>query len=377
MDASSVTINSAPEHTTDNAWAIRGDYWLKKLNPKRQYQPKKARKSNKPLVLSGHGIRLKVEADTLLITCGFTHYPQVREQYRFFNGDRQMPSRLVILDGDGSITLDALDWLARQGVPLVQIDWQGNVSGVGGTAYAANPEFVKRQLTIQEDGASFELFKSLIIDKLNHACETIQSVPVSNSEIDSRLKKIRAYVKRIKDGECKSVGELRNAESLAAVAYFKCWYEYELRWRGTKRKPIPNEWKRLNSRLGKGGRANQFAIHPINAILNYSYGVLENQVKGLVIAAGLDPSISIFHAQNTSGTPLIHDLIEPVRPVMDKHVLKFILGRTFTPDDFILNKDGVVRLHPQFARFFVKSIQDISVIEKITNNNIQKLINFN
>lgn len=364
------------ESTSNNAWAVRGDYWLKKLNPVSQYKPRKRRKTSKPLILSGHGIRLKVEADTLLITCGFTHYPQTREQYRFFNSDRQMPSRIVILDGDGSITLDALEWLSIQGVPLVQIDWKGNVSGVGSSIYAAKPEYVKHQLAIQDDGSSFELFKLLIIDKLNHACETIQSVPTSNSEIDSRLEKIRTYVKRIKDGEFNSVGELRNAESIAAVAYFKCWYEYELRWRGTKRKPIPCEWKRLNSRLGKGGRANQFAIHPINAILNYSYGVLENQVKGLVIAAGLDPSISIFHAQNTSGTPLIHDLMEPVRPIMDKHVLKFILGRTFTPDDFILNKDGVVRLHPQFSRFFVKSIQDISDIEKITKNNIKKLISF-
>jgi CRISPR-associated endonuclease Cas1 len=282
----------------------------------------------------------------------------------------------VILDGDGSITLDALEWLSGQGVPLVQIDWQGKVTGVGGTAYAANPDIVMRQLAMQTDGSGFKFMKSLVIDKLNHACDTIQSIPIKNSDIDSRLDQIRDYAKRIRKGEFESVADLRSAEGVSAVAYFKCWFHYELRWRGITRKPIPPEWKSLNSRLGKNGDGNQLAIHPVNAILNYAYGVLEHQVKGLITVAGLDPSIAIFHNPNRTGTPLVHDLMEPVRPIMDKRILDFMLGRTFSPDDFVLKKDGVVRLHPQFARYLVKSIQDIPEIEKITANNLKKLINW-
>lgn len=377
MNSSLSTAETTNQNTNQNDWSVRGDYWFKKLNPIRQYKPRKRRKTQKPLVLSGHGIRLKVEAGTLHITCGFTHYPQTKEQYRFFPGDSQLPSRLVILDGDGSITLDALEWLSGQGVPLVQIDWKGKVAGFGGATYAANPDSVKRQLTMQANGTGFDFMKSLVIDKLNQSVETIQSVPVGNSDIETRIEKIRDYARRIENGEFKFDNELRNAEAMAAVAYFKCWYHYELRWRGIKRKPIPSEWKSLNSRRGKSGKANQFAIHPVNAILNYAYGVLQHQITGLISASGLDPSIAIFHAPNRSGTALVHDLMEPVRPVMDKHVLKFILGRTFSPDDFVMNKDGSVRLHPQFARFLVKSIQDISEINKITVNNLNNLINSN
>jgi CRISPR-associated protein Cas1 len=375
MDAPSVTTRSALTNTPDNAWAVRGDYWLKRLNPPRQREPKRRRKANRPLVLSGHGIRLKVEAGTLLITCGFTHYPQSREQYRFFNGDRQMPSRIVILDGDGSITLDALEWLSGQCVPLVQIDWKGTVNGVGGTFYAAKPDFVKRQLDMKDSGKGFEFMKRLVVDKLNNCVGTIQSVPVEHPDINARISKLRDYAERIKQDEFETDITLLSAEAVAAVAYFQCWYHYELRWRGTRRKPIPPEWKSLNTRVGKNGNSNKFATHPINAILNYAYGVLENQVKGLITVAGLDPTIPVFHAQNRSGVALVHDLMEPVRPVMDRHVLKFIYGRTFSPDDFVLNKDGVVRLHPQFARFLVKSIQDITEIEQITTKNINKLIN--
>lgn len=369
-----MTSSTTTQKSTQDEWAVRGDYWVKKLNPVSQYIPRKRRKNSKPLILSGHGIRLKVEADTLLITCGFTHFPQSREQYRLFPGDSQMPSRIVVLDGDGHITLNALEWLSRQGVSFVQIDWKGNVSGVGGASYAANPELVKHQLDIHKNGKAFELIKMLVVEKLNHACNTLQSIDIKNPDIESRLNKIHDYAKRISKGEFKTDGTLRNAEAMAAVAYFKCWYHFEIRWRGIKRKPIPSEWKSLNSRSGKFG--NQFATHPVNAILNYAYGVLEHQVKSQIVAAGLDPTIAIFHADNRSGTPLVHDIIEPVRPIMDKHILKFILGRTFSPDDFVLKKNGHVRLHPQFARFLVKSIQDISEIKKITEKNIKILINF-
>ncbi len=114
------------ENANDNDWSNRGEYWLKRINPVPQYKAQKRRIIHRPLVLSGHGIRLNVDCGTLLIKCGFTHYPQKREEYRFFPKDRQLPSRIVILDGDGSITFDALEWLSEQGVPLVQIDWKTN-----------------------------------------------------------------------------------------------------------------------------------------------------------------------------------------------------------------------------------------------------------
>ena len=69
---------------------------------------------------------LRVDQGTLLVKDGFTHYPQVQDIRRFFPGDRNMPSRIIIVDGDGNITLDALSWLAQQNVPLVKINWQGH-----------------------------------------------------------------------------------------------------------------------------------------------------------------------------------------------------------------------------------------------------------
>lgn len=357
-------------------WATRGDYWSKKVNPPTRNKVRRPRKNKKALVLNGHGIRLNVEAGTLLIRCGFTHYPQEREKYRFFPGDRRLPSRIIILDGDGSITLDALEWLSTQKVSLVQLDWKGQVSNVGGAAYAADPVLVEHQRVLLEKDGGMAYAQWLIAEKIKHACETLKIISSSSPEAVPMIKQMKARAAGIKKNRPSTVSELLNEEAIAAMAYFRYWYTLEIKWRGNKRKPVPEEWKRIGSRRGQFGNRNDYAGHPANAILNYAYGMLENQVRRQILAAGLDPSIGYLHNKKKERDDLVFDLMEPCRPIIDLHILEFILSRTFQPDDFVLNKSGVVRLHPQFARYVVKLVQDIPEINKITEINLNRLIQF-
>lgn len=366
-----------PVVKANDNWAKRGDYWLKRINPVPQYKAQKRRRINKPLILSGHGIRLNIDRGTLLIKCGFTHFPQTKEEYRFFPKDRQLPSRIVILDGDGSITFDALQWLSEQGVPLVQIDWQGEVSGVGGANYVANSDLVKRQIAIQQSGQGFEFSKWLILQKVKNSYDTIKRISDNLVVAQPMLKKIKEQITVLKKTPPDNLASLLAIEGIAAAAYFRYWYTLPLKWRGLGRKPIPQEWEKIGTRIGATRKNNQHAVHPVNAILNYVYGVLENQVRGYVIAAGIDPTIGIIHSSGNDRRSLIFDLMEPSRPIVDEKILEFVLNRTFSPDDFILNKNGICRLHPQFARYVVKIVQDIPEIEKITANCLKKLFGKN
>jgi hypothetical protein len=111
--------------------------------------------------------------------------------------------------------------------------------------------------------------------------------------------------------------------------------------------------------IGEGGTlaGDQFRIrgprnarHPVNAMLNYGYGILANNLRGQIIAAGLDPTIGIIHHSAAIHMPLVCDLMEPLRPEIDRVVLEFGLAHTFTPGDFTINKLGGCRLNPQVAR---------------------------
>lgn len=54
-----------------------------------------------------------------------------------------------------------------------------------------------------------------------------------------------------------------------------------------------------------------------NQFLNYGYGVLRAIVGRAVTAAGLHPSLGLHHRHRANAYPLVDDLIEPFRPVVD------------------------------------------------------------
>src|SRR3954452_1927512 len=95
------SLQDAPIQADDDAdWARRCSHWhqlsVHALPPRRRRE-----RSSKMLILCGHGVSLRVEGGTLLIKNGFTHYPQQRDEYRYFQGDLDRPARIIVLDGSG------------------------------------------------------------------------------------------------------------------------------------------------------------------------------------------------------------------------------------------------------------------------------------
>ncbi len=54
-----------------------------------------------------------------------------------------------------------------------------------------------------------------------------------------------------------------------------------------------------------------------NALLNYGYTVLRAAAARAVVAAGLHPTIGLFHANRGNAFALADDLLEPFRPLVD------------------------------------------------------------
>src|SRR5215210_8198907 len=56
-----------------------------------------------------------------------------------------------------------------------------------------------------------------------------------------------------------------------------------------------------------GGDRNRHANHPVNAMLNYAYAVLESQVRIATVAQGLDPAIGYLHVCRPGRAALVYD----------------------------------------------------------------------
>jgi len=69
------------------------------------------------------------------------------------------------------------------------------------------------------------------------------------------------------------------------------------------------------------GRRRQGARDPVNAALNYGYGVLYNHVWRALVEAGLNPCIGFLHEEQRSKPVLSYDCVEEFRaPLVDRVV---------------------------------------------------------
>jgi CRISP-associated protein Cas1 len=367
-------IVAEEEAREEAGWLKRGQHWQREADEKPRspgaYRYRKVER--KPLVLVGHGVRLRVHQGTLLVQNGFTHYPQKREELRLFPGDRRLPSRIIALDSDGSITLDVIKWLSEQHIPLVLLDWQGEVVSVVGDGAVYDPALREAQLAAQKSVMGLQIATELIRDKIANSRNTLRVLPPS-PVVDTAADKLQAALEELHEMPPQSIDELLLTEANAANAYFAAWQMMPLRWKGTGRKPIPPEWHHVVARPSMVSGRNRHASHPVNAVLNYAYAVLESQVRIATVAQGLDPTIGYLHTCRPGRAALVYDLMEPLRPQVDRLVLSFLLSQTFSPGDFVLGANGVCRLHPQLIRRVVRLLLDDTVVSETATKPISEL----
>lgn len=79
-----------------------------------------------------------------------------------------------------------------------------------------------------------------------------------------------------------------------------------------------------------------------NALLNYGYTVLRAATARAVVAAGLQPTIGLFHSNRSNAFALADDLMEPFRPLVDSAVRTIVATRGTAVDRDV--KQRLVRL---------------------------------
>lgn len=343
-------------------YANRCAFWIAESEQKHSRRFRE-RETN-ALILTGHGLSLRVDKGSLLVRDGYTHYPAKVREWRFFNSALDIPPTIIVVDGSGEITMDAIDWLARYRVPLVRIRWDGQFASIvtsGGQA--ANPRKVHWQQETRDDSRARLVFATnLIRQKADNTLLTLQEYLPRSPTCDKARKNIALRAELLKRAPPRTFSHLLGIEGSIAGDYFRVWSTLSIKWKPLKRYPIPSDWGTYRSRVAlrhgirlrsDGGGYNRGATHPVNAMLNYAYAVLIAQTQIRLIVEGFDPTIGIMHEKKVlrginPGFALDH--MEPMRPVVDRAVLELIGNVTFTGADFSIQHDGVCRMNPELAR---------------------------
>ena len=352
----------APENSDDDLeWAERSELWRTYTPPGKYPGHRKKYRHREPLILCGHGLKFRIDHGTLLIRNGFTHYPQAVEEFRFFPGDPNIPDRIIILDGSGGITFDALNWMAEQEINFVQLDYRGQVNFIcGNSGQAPKSDIVRWQLAVQGTETARKIQRQLIEQKLLASIETLAAIFPNFPSTEIAVKQIRREIDKVRKlPRSAAYRTILGLEGLAAAAYFKAWHQTPLEWTNLSRRPIPPSWKEIGSRNMNWKKDGANARHPVNAMLNYGYAVLISQIAIELASKGFELSIGIAHSGRRNPKALVYDFMEPLRPVVDRQILQFALAHTFTPGDFTINRLGGCRLNPQMAKAVVAQISDL------------------
>ena len=349
-------------------WASRSEFWCDTSDailPKR----KARERPDAPLIICGNGMSLRVEDGALIIRDGFTHYQQAQKVHRLFAGDRGNPTRIVVIDGSGTLTFSVLSWLADQRIALIRIRWTGEVEVVaGGHGFSGDRAKIEWQRRTRADDHARIAFASDLIRRKFLACvETLAAFVPETKRRDDAERMHRGSIEKLRLQQISAVTDIRGLEGQCAAQYFRAWEGMSLRWIG--KRTVPPQWQQYGSRssFAHSGMkpTNYAASHPINAMLNYGYAVKLAKIQVEAIASGYDPTIGIFHHGKKGNAAYAFDLIEPERPKVDAAVLRFIAENTFAVADFILTRNGVCRLSPQLARAIAALTIDRSVAPNI------------
>ncbi len=85
-------------------------------------------------------------------------------------------------------------------------------------------------------------------------------------------------------------------------------------------------WRHLFKVLkSENFKRSERQLGPINQALNYGYAVLFALVHRSVVCSGLIPMFGVHHASRYRSTPLVFDLMEPLRSYVDKFLLEYFL----------------------------------------------------
>lgn len=301
------------------------------------------------LALSGYGLSVSVWRGRLRVADGAGRERREGVVHRATGG----LMRLVVLGHTGSITFDAVRWLADVGAGYLQVDEDGRVLAAFGPLGTNRPSLRREQARALDtplgDGIAAELIRRKVAGQAETLRELARLLPVGDetrAAMDAARARLRAAASR---------DEVRTAEAAAAAAYWSAWSALPVRWARRDADRVPAHWRAFGARTSPLTSSPRLAASPANALLNYLYALLEGEASIAARVVGLDPGLGVLHADQPNRDSLAADLMEPVRPMVDRFVLDLVSKRAFAAADFHETRQGVCRITPGLARELAQS----------------------
>jgi len=288
-----------------------------------------------PLLLSGFGINIEVNRSHLIIK-------QNGNTIEF--EPHRIPYDSIIVDGHyGSISFEAMRWLSKHDVSLALLNWNGNLLSVTQPQETLNAELKIKQYGKYLDPESrLYIAGQIVMQKVKSSLSLLKEL---SNFYDIDMTTINREIQRV---NYDNINSFMMYEGRIASAYWtelsKIFNHLASDFNFQSRKNLSYSW-------------NMNASDPINALLNYGYAILESMVRKDINAIGLDASIGYLHEIAPSKHPLVYDLQELFRYVIDYSVIE-LLETKLKKSDFITTENYHIRLRLDTAKLLIEKIKN-------------------
>ena len=225
----------------------------------------------------------------------------------------------------------ALSWISGSGF------WRG---GIFNKAAYDIVKQVKQYELRSEFARSMHLAKAVVKSKIHNQRIILRRYRRYNPAIfpEQTERQIKIYKK--KAAEVKSKAELMGTEGMAARLYFR-----ELA-------------KLIEPQYDFRHREKRFASNPVNALFNFGYTLLFNEIFLEVMQNGLNPYLGFYHSIKRKHPALVSDLMENFRGIIIDNLVVDFCKRKKLDHGFYQDEAGRCRLKGNLIKEFIAKFED-------------------
>ncbi|MDQ6951753.1 MAG: CRISPR-associated endonuclease Cas1 [Mariprofundales bacterium] len=186
---------------------------------------------------------------------------------------------------------------------------------------------------VSDEAQCCAIAAAMVRMKLTGQRRTLRMLTHRGQHNRAALRALPELTARLRNERNLSLETIRGIEGGAASLYFQSLAEdlpASLGFTTRKRRPPPD---------------------PVNALLSLSYTLLHFDAVRTLLTSGFDPCLGFLHCAQYSRESLACDCIEPLRPLVDRWVLKLFRSRIIRAESFAMQQ-GACRLGKAGRREF-------------------------
>jgi CRISPR-associated protein Cas1 len=298
-------------------------------------------------LLRGYGVSISLKDNQIHLKNGSDVLSSKSETESWFI--TQLPYEKIVISGKGYISTDALKLLNQNNRNVVLTDTFGKpVSFMNGMmeSLTATKYRMAQYDTFRDPEKCLYLQRQIVKAKLESQIRFLKMT--KKDVVKDGIIQLEEYLKQI---ENPSISPIK-IEAPSTHVYFRNFA-----------KLIPEKYG-FNSRSNSVVRiTKRNATDVINALLNYGYAVLAGEISKFVNGFGLDAYCGFYHKSHTGFQPLVYDIMEPFRWLVDYAVFQIATnkdhGQRIRLKDYVHTKDGSVVMDSSLIRRFLEKLERV------------------